>query len=138
MDNVTKRSLRAEMGDAFEGWADAFFTTTDTDISTGNEYPKYLDNYFSKEMAFEDFMKATKLGKWTTNKFKKAIKAYCQLNGYIFNPKDLQNAPGRIVQKIDGKAQEAIFIRTIENQEVIIDQDNVKEYGSEAEIFETN
>jgi hypothetical protein len=139
MDNVTKRSLRAEMGDAFEGWADAFFATRETNPGTLEDGGlKYLDNYFSKETAFEDFMKATKLGKWTTNKFKKAIKAYCQLNGFIFNPKDLQNAPGRIVQKIDGKSQEAIFIRTIDNQEVIIEQDNVKEYSSESEIFETN
>jgi hypothetical protein len=135
MDNVTKRSLRAEMGDAFEGWADAFFATMDTNPSTLKDEPKYLDNYFSKETAFEDFMKATKLGKWTTNKFKKAIKAYCQLNGFIFNPKDLQNAPGRIVQKIDGKTQEAIFIRTLDNQEVILDHDNVAEYSSEEEIF---
>lgn len=136
MDNVTKRSLRAEMGDAFEGWADAFFAARDTNHSTLEEEGfKYLDNYFSKEMAFEDFMKATKLGKWTTNKFKKALKAYCQLNQFIFNPKDLQNAPGRIVQKIDGKSQEAIYIRTIANQEVIIETENVKEYENENEIF---
>ena len=135
MDNVTKRSLRAEMGDAFEGWADAFFATKLTIEGTFEEGDfKYLDNYFAKEMAFEDFMKATKLGKWTTNKFKKALKAYCQLNSFVFNPKDLQNAPGRIVQKIDGKSQEAIFIRTIAQQEVIIETD-VKEYENENEIF---
>ena len=137
MDNVTKRSLRAEMGDAFEGWADAFFATKLMIEGTFEEGDfKYLDNYFSKEMAFEDFMKATKLGKWTTNKFKKALKAYCQLNSFIFNPKDLQNAPGRIVQKIDGKSQEAIYIRTIAQQEVVIETENVKEYTNENDIFE--
>ena len=137
MDNVTKRSLRAEMGDAFEGWADAFFATKLTIEGTFEEGDfKYLDNYFAKEMAFEDFMKATKLGKWTTNKFKKALKAYCQLNSFVFNPKDLQNAPGRIVQKIDGKSQEAIYIRTIAQQEVVIETENVKEYTNENDIFE--
>jgi hypothetical protein len=30
MDNVTRRSLRAEMGEAFEGWADGFFANRET------------------------------------------------------------------------------------------------------------
>jgi hypothetical protein len=135
MDNVTKRSLRAEMGDAFEGWADAFFATMQSDPGTLEETPKYLDNYFSKAMAFDEFIKATRVQKWTTNKFKKALKAYCQLNQYVFNPKDLQNAPGRIVQKIDNTSQEAIYIRTIEVL-TAVPADNVKEYSNESEIFE--
>lgn len=135
MDNVTKRSLRAEMGDAFEGWAEAFFATMEiNEADLGVEKLKYLDNYFSKEYAMEEFMKATSLRKWTANKFKKAMKAYCQLNGYIFNPKDLQNSGGRIIQKIDGKSQEAIYIRTIPMPE--LPKDNlVQEYTNEEEIF---
>ena len=135
MDNVTKRSLQAEMGDAFMGWAEAFFATVQLNETSMSEEPKYLDNYFSKEMAFEEFMKATKLGKWTTNKFKKALKAYSLLNGYIFNPKDLHNAPGRIVQKIDGKSQEAIYIRTVALPEAFKKVENVQEYSNENEIF---
>jgi hypothetical protein len=136
MDNVTKRSLRAEMGDAFEGWAEAFFATMQTNEVDYTESHKYLDNYFSKEYAFEEFMKATSLRKWTANKFKKAMKAYCQLNGYIFNPKDLQNQTGRIIQKIDGKSQEAIYIRTIPMPE--LPKDNmVQEYTNEDEIFKS-
>ncbi|MBW4362113.1 hypothetical protein [Flavobacterium taihuense] len=91
MDNVTKRSLRAEMGDAFEGWADGFFANKTQTIENEEGFFTYLDNYFSKETAFDDFVKATKQNKWTTTKFKKATKAYCQLNDYIFNPKDLHN-----------------------------------------------
>lgn len=135
MDNVTKRSLRAEMGEAFEGWADGFFANKETNLSTMEEGDyKYLDNYFSKDFAFDDFIKTSKQGKWSVNKFKKAIKAYCQLNSYIFNPKDLHTQQGRILQKIDGKTQEVIFIRTIEQQEVIMESD-VKEYENENEIF---
>lgn len=136
MDNVTKRSLRAEMGEAFEGWADGFFANRQVDPVSFKELDfKYLDNYFSKDMAFDDFIKTSKQMKWSVNKFKKAIKAYCQLHGYIFNPKDLHTQQGRILQKIDGKTQEVIFIRTIEQQEVITDSD-VKEYTNENEIFE--
>lgn len=135
MDNVTKRSLQAEMGDAFMGWADAFFSTMDVNETTFAETPRYLDNYFAKEMAFEDFIKATKLGKWTVHKFKKAMKAYCKLNGYIFNPKDLQNGKDRIVQNIGGKTQESIYIRTIEMPKAFTNSDNVTEYKSEEELF---
>jgi hypothetical protein len=113
MDNVTKRSLQAEMGDAFQGWALAFFETKQNNVDTYVEENKYLDQYFSKEMAFDEFIKATKQSKWTSNKFKKALQAYCSWNGYILNPKELQNAPGRIVKKIDNKTQEAIYIRTL-------------------------
>jgi hypothetical protein len=133
MDNVTKRSLRAEMGDAFEGWAEAFFLIRESSID--EEGPlKHLDNYFSKEVAFEDFLKTTKLGKWTPNKFKKALKAYCQLNEYVFNPKDLHGSGGRIVQKIDGKTQEVIYIRTIEKKQTA-EQTGIQEFKSEEDIF---
>lgn len=135
MDNVTKRSLRAEMGDAFEGWADGFFANREQTMENEEGEFKYLDNYFSKEMAFDDFMKATKLGKWTTNKFKKAMKAFCQLNDYIFNPKDLHNDRGRIVQKINSKTEEVFFIRTITIPEAFKPNENVKEYNNEDEIF---
>lgn len=135
MDNVTKRSLRAEMGEAFEGWAEAFFATTEQSLD-GEGNPKYLDNYFSKEMSFDDFIKTTKQGKWSSNKFKKAMKAYCQLNDYILNPKDLHTATGRIIQKIEGKAQEVFYIRTIEKPAVAKQAENVTEYSNENEIFE--
>ncbi|MBX9886652.1 MAG: hypothetical protein K2Y30_01805 [Flavobacteriaceae bacterium] len=136
MDNVTRRSLRAEMGEAFEGWADGFFANRETSPGSLEEIGlKYLDNYFAKEFAFDDFIKTSKQGKWSANKFKKAIKAYCQLNGYILNPKDLHTQGGRILQNIGGKTQEVFFIRTIEQQEVITDND-VKEYTDEDQIFE--
>jgi len=135
MDNVTKRSLRAEMGDAFEGWADSFFANKELNEANFElEEFKYLDKYFSKEEAFEEFQKATKLGKWTTNKFKKAMKAYCQLNGFIFNPKDLHTSNSRITKNIKGKTQEVFYIRTIEQTAVTITE-GVTEYKSEEDIF---
>jgi hypothetical protein len=108
---------------------------TTVNDTTFEEQHKYLDNYFSKEMAFEDFLKATKQAKWTVHKFKKALKAYCSFNNYIFNPKDLQNAPGRIVQKIEGKSQEAIFIRTVENPTGFNKVSIETNFKSEDEIF---
>lgn len=135
MDNVTKRSLQSEMGDAFIGWADAFFATKETNPVTFEEESfKYLDQYFSKDHAFDEFMKATKMNKWTPNKFKKSLKAFCKLNGYIFNPKDLHNATGRIIQRLEGKSQEVIYIRTVEIPKAFKTSD-IQVYKNEEDIF---
>lgn len=134
MDNVTKRSLQAEMGDAFMGWAEGFFASRVSGLD-GEEGFMYLDDYFSKEKAFEEFKKATSQTKWLVTKFKKALVAYCKYNGYIFNPKELHTAKGRIIQKLDGKSEEVIFIRTIPIPEVFNQAENVTEYQSEEEVF---
>jgi hypothetical protein len=48
MDNVTRRSLRAEMGEAFEGWADGFFANRETSPGSLEEIGfKYLDTIIS-------------------------------------------------------------------------------------------
>jgi hypothetical protein len=110
MDNVTKRNLKAEMGDMFEGWAEAFFSTIfSPDEGSGF---KYLNQFVSKEMAFEEFCKATAQKKWSQAKFKKALKAFCQYNNYVFNPKEYHNSGGRIIKSIDGKSQEVFYIDT--------------------------
>lgn len=110
MDNVTKRNLKAEMGDMFEGWAEAFFSTVFSP-EEGNGF-KYLNQFVSKEMAFEEYCKATSQKKWSQAKFKKALKAFCQYNNYVFNPKEYHNSAGRIIKSIDGKSQEVFYIDT--------------------------
>lgn len=51
--------------------------------------------------------------KRTTNKFTKALKAFCVYNNYVFNPKALQNSQGRIVRKDkDNVAKDMIYIQT--------------------------
>jgi len=108
MDNVTKRQLKVEMGEAFEGWADAFFA----DVHQETGIHKYINDYVSKEFAFEEFVKATSQRKWTQNKFKKALKAYCTLNEWVFNPKEKHNSGNRIIKTIDQKSVEVFFIDT--------------------------
>lgn len=98
LENEQKEKLHI----GFQEWAECFFTIPS----------KHLDNYFSKEMAFEDFKKTTKLGQWSANKFKKQLKAYCELNGYILNPEWLRNLSQRIVRKMEGKTQEVLYIHT--------------------------
>lgn len=115
MDNVTKRTLQAEMGEAFMGWADGFFGSLDDN----NETFKYLNREFSKEMAFEDFLKATKQHKWTPAKFKKAVSAYCKYDkDWVLNPKHMHNSGARIIKTIDGKSQEVLFIDTKKDEQL--------------------
>jgi len=101
MLNVNRRSLMAEMGQAFKDWADAYF-----DIHGGN-----TDKMITKEEALNDFMQMTNVKKWSTTKFTKALKAYCKFNNYNFNPKEFQNSQGRISKKIDGTTKEMIYIQ---------------------------
>lgn len=106
MENVEKRNLLKEMGDQFHSWADVFFS-----IKRQDERLKHLDDYVSKQYAFENFEKSTNAKRWTSQKFKKSLNAYAKYNGWIFNPKDI--APeGRIIKKVQGASEEHFYIRT--------------------------
>jgi len=106
MENVEKRNLLKEMGDQFHSWADVFFNLKLDDVQL-----QHLDRDVSKQFAFEHFEKATNAKRWTSNRFKKALKAYAKYMGWIFNPKD--RAPdGRIIKKVNGISEEHFYIRT--------------------------
>jgi len=103
MKNVTMRKMLSEMGAAFKDWAEVYFDVTGNNVNT----------QIVREEALDDFTKATKTQKWTTNKFTKALKAFCVYNNYVFNPKALQNSQGRIVRKDkDNVAKDMIYIQT--------------------------
>jgi hypothetical protein len=101
MDSVTKRTLIAEMGSAFQGWADTYFSPESD----------RLDKLVSKKDAFKSFVEENKVG-WTSQKFTKAMKAWCRFHHYTFDPTPLQNASGRIIRKIDNVATEMIYVQT--------------------------
>jgi hypothetical protein len=130
MDNVTKRTLQAEMGDAFMGWAEGFFASVKEDNSF-----TYLNDYVSKEFAFEEFMKSTSLKKWTPNKFKKALKAFCLWNGWVFNPKEHHNNGSRIIKSINGKSVEAFYIDTMASQAIENVERIIKDEDDEFDTF---
>tara|TARA_R110002050_G_scaffold155055_1_gene283045 strand:+ start:833 stop:3682 length:2850 start_codon:yes stop_codon:yes gene_type:complete len=107
MENVEKRNLLKEMGDQFHSWADMFFALTRDSGQFMN-----LDAEVSKQYAFDNFEKSTNAKKWTSQRFKKSLKAYAKYSGWIFNPKD--KAPdGRIIKKINGVSEEHFYIRTV-------------------------
>lgn len=87
MDNVNKRNLKAEMGDAFQAWADVYWAEDGR-----------FNTYLSREELFEDFRLKTKQ-QFTPQKFLKSMKAWCHFNGHEFNPKEHLNKEGRIIRK---------------------------------------
>ena len=106
MENVIKRDLLKDMGDAFRDWADDFF-------SVKRESGEFLNlnDEVPKVEAWEHFKNNTGLSKVTANSFKKRLKAYVKYKGWIFNPKDV--APeGRIMKKEGGEVIEKFYIRT--------------------------
>jgi hypothetical protein len=103
MNNVTKRNLMAEMGDVFRNWAIVYFS----------EESSNLDTIVIRKHAYDDYKETAGKNYKTAPKFKKSIKAFCKLNGYVFNPKEIgKTTDGRIVKMFDGKTQECFYIKT--------------------------
>ena len=106
MGNVTLRNLLAEMGQAFKDWADAYFAIDE------NGDGEKVNDMVSKEEALKDFMEKTNTRGWTTNKFTKALKAFCRFYGYGYNPKAFRNSQGRISKKVDGVTKDMVYVQT--------------------------
>lgn len=102
MGNVNQRNMLAEMGQAFKDWADAYF-----DIN-GDK----VDTMVPKEDALKDFIEKTNTKGWSTNKFTKALIAWCRFYGYKFNPKAYQNSQKRISRKVDGVTKDMVYLQT--------------------------
>lgn len=86
MDNITVNNLKAQIGDNCIEWAQNYFS----DESNFNIYIDKLDLY-------NDYVNAignkSALG---IGNFKKAVKNYCKLEGFIFNPVRFRNTQGLI------------------------------------------
>ena len=102
MHNVTLRNMLAEMGQAFKDWADAYF----------DEHGDKIDTLIPKEDALKDFIEKTNTKGWSTNKFTKALIAWCRFYGFKFNPKAMQNSQKRISRKVDGVTKDMIYVQT--------------------------
>jgi len=96
MGNVNKRNLTNAMGQNFQDWANAFFS------EIGNN----LDKKIIRDVAFKDFTFNVP-GKWTPQSFLTRLQAFCRLNGYILNPKELLDKKGKIIEKVESSYYDA-------------------------------
>ena len=108
MGNVRLRNLQTIMTEIFKTWADIYFHPTGENV----------DKMVLKEKAMEDFfISEPKLRGWTSNKFKKSLKAFCDYYDYKLNPNEVADK-GRIVKKhndpITGASttKEFLYIKT--------------------------
>ncbi len=105
MQNVAKRQLMGQMGDAFMAWADVYFS----------EEGGRLDESVRRDEAQVDFKTSHGVRDWSSRKFGKALRAWCKFNNHEYNPKPLQNTNKRIIATIDGHTYEMVHIRTKTN-----------------------
>ncbi len=109
MDNIMKRKSIADMGNSgFEDWAVAYF-----DKDRG-----HVNKTIPRSHAYDDFMATAKPKIFTTNGFTKALKGFCQLYGYIYNPKAVMGNKSRLIEKVNDKTMEMIYIQTSEDEPI--------------------
>jgi hypothetical protein len=129
MGNVTLRNLLAEMGQTFKDWADAYFSHDDKGEGSN------INRLIVKEDALNNFMKTTNNKGWTTNKFTKALRAYCRFYGYKFNPKQFQNSQGRISRKVDSITKDMVYILTKKLSPEELHDENIEEVEEDDRPF---
>lgn len=93
MSNVMKRRYLKDMGQEFEQWSSLYF----------NDLSNNKDRLIVKAEAMKEFSSEYDAYKKISSQwFKKALEAYCKINGYVLNPEELHNdwseeGRGRIV-----------------------------------------
>lgn len=105
LDNIMRRKYKADMGGGFEDWANQYFA----------EDGDHVDCLVPREEALEDFIRFSKLGRWTMQRFTKALNGFVNLCPYIdcMNPPELLNSAGRLIRKVDGRSREMLYLRTV-------------------------
>jgi hypothetical protein len=104
MDNVTKRNLMTIIGNQFNDWATVYFS----------EESENVNKLIAKEDVMKEFINATNVKGWTTQKFTKSLAAFCKLAPWIvkLNPSEMCNGQGRIIRTENGKTKEMLYIET--------------------------
>lgn len=103
--NVEVNNIKATIGDSFYSWADGYFThdfiDTDNTIVDGN-----LNKMLTRREIYKNYCDSVGKSAKNPNSFKTAIKDYCKVKGYIFNPKDMCNSDGLIKRRGNKEAGE--------------------------------
>jgi hypothetical protein len=104
MENVNIRNIKAEIGEAFEAWADGYFS----------EANATLDTRVKRQEAFEHYMKETNIKGTTSKGFTVKLKKWCIAKGYKHNPPEICDKNGRMQRVENGKTYDLLFIATKE------------------------
>lgn len=129
MENIIKRKYKADMGANFEDWADGYFSPESEN----------LDKMLERDVVLSDYMRFANVNRITMQSFNKKLKAFCATRPWIecMNPKEMQNASGRIqtsVKLADGsrKVKDMIYIK-----KAFIPEDNTsQDIPKEQDMFD--
>lgn len=88
INNIEINNLRASMGDNFIDWANGYF----------NE--DVFNTYIPRKEIQDDYMQKAGRAAKSPNAFKKALKSYCQMKGWVFNPKELLGSDNTIKREL--------------------------------------
>lgn len=104
LENIIKRMRKQEMGEAFEDWATAYFAPDGPNVNC----------LVVREKMTQDFQLANRNSKYGSRAISKALKAFCEFNGYRLNPEEAgpRDRKGRFIRKIDGESKECYYIQT--------------------------
>jgi len=103
--NVKKRNLMQIMGDPFAEWARGYINEDKVNL------------FIPRKQFQEDYKSFIGNATMSVNRQKKALEAFCELNGWVFNPAELHGSDGLIKREWhdhNGKRQivEHYFINT--------------------------
>lgn len=102
MENVYKRSQKKDMGDPFKDWADSFFIVDNQ-----------MEKFHKRSDLYETYCRylGSKGKAKTVTNFMKAIRAFCSYYDYEINMPYLKGYKnGRILQTIEGKTYEMVYL----------------------------
>lgn len=126
MDNVWKRISISEMGNSgFRDWAETYFAADGENV----------DICLPRDMVMNDFANSTGTKNWTSQRFNKALKGFCDYMDYVaeLNPRELYSKSSpRIIRKVNNVTKECIYIRTKDVETGIlkpIDNRTKNQYG---------
>lgn len=131
LGNIMRRKYKADMGANFEDWAYQYFA----------EDGDHVNCLIQREEALEDFIRFSKLGRWTMQKFTRALQGFVNLCPYVaeLNPPELLNNAGRLIRKVEGKSKEMLYIRTVSHPGSTVGEDlDLKLFNADEEDEEEN
>lgn len=116
LENVYARIRRQQMGDNFLEWADQFFAQGGDNVDTFVPYDVARMNY-------EDY---SNIKHTSSHTFKNKLKCWCNECSYVqeLNPAGYLNSSGRIIQNVNGKTKECLYIVTKKTESSKSDTNN--------------
>lgn len=104
LSNIFKRSLKANMNESFEDWAEGFFAPEGANV----------DRCIDKIQVFYSCKQETGQPNMTSQRFMKQLNSFIELSPdhIALNPAELCGKSGRIIKTVNGESREQLYIAT--------------------------